>query len=762
MAERRAPDGRNSRLLPRWSLALQSAVHGLVFGWAAVALPWRSWTLVAVLTAGHAALHGLVAALAASGHGRLGPVWRAQSFFSLGYLLYLGWGLLSAAWTIQSIYVGLGQGLAAALAAILGLLALATVPLACWGILATGGIRLTHWGGAGLLLVAIGASGLWWRGHQARGETIVDPTTAAEVEALLGDTAAAGARDPPPSAPLPSLMTTAPTTCAQPPTEQVLSLVATFLTTQAAEGRAVVTSRCFQAPSATSLTDALSRELAGAAIRGPVKLDLITRRAELPSPADSLLASLALRPGLDGLCAGTRCLMPWQLVAMDSFTQHQPLAMVPDARLGASVEPLGEALTPPVGASLQAISTRSWLITAEGQLVAFSRGLPRAVPLTAASLTAATRLAERYVRSAQRANGRFRYLVHPFTGHQVDEPFSVARQAGTTMVACELGGPGPELGKAVRRSLGALAKLEQRFAGPSSLGELGVMASLADRQHLSVKIGPSALTLAALLRCRQLAGPRHDDWIGRLTRLLLNQQRADGTFHHRVSTTTGEPTPEVGSLYVDGQVVLALVLLEGLAAAESPSFPSRSAVRAAVSRAMDAFGHRYWPAFLRPLLYAEENWHCLAAAAAVDHHRHDGYEQLCLDYVTFKTRFIHDEQGGAHRDYWGGYGLGPIVPPHNTATAGLGEALAAAIQIRRARGMDSTAEVATLRQVVGFLLRNQWHPDRCFACARGVPIAGGFSEHLASPAIRIDYVQHAWAALGHGARALGMARAPAH
>ena len=35
-------------------------------------------------------------------------------------------------------------------------------------------------------------------------------------------------------------------------------------------------------------------------------------------------------------------------------------------------------------------------------------------------------------------------------------------------------------------------------------------------------------------------------------------------------------------------------------------------------------------------------------------------------------------------------------------------------------------------------------------------IAGGFSESLASPEIRIDYVQHCMAALGHGGRLLGL------
>jgi hypothetical protein len=35
-------------------------------------------------------------------------------------------------------------------------------------------------------------------------------------------------------------------------------------------------------------------------------------------------------------------------------------------------------------------------------------------------------------------------------------------------------------------------------------------------------------------------------------------------------------------------------------------------------------------------------------------------------------------------------------------------------------------------------------------------VAGGFSENMGSPHIRIDYVQHAMAAMGHGGRVLGL------
>jgi len=177
-------------------------------------------------------------------------------------------------------------------------------------------------------------------------------------------------------------------------------------------------------------------------------------------------------------------------------------------------------------------------------------------------------------------------------------------------------------------------------------------------------------------------------------------------------------------------------------------------VREVVERAMVHTAEGYWPPFLRRFFFLEENWHCLAARAALAHHRHDGYQRFCLDYVASRRRFLlGDEVAAAHR---GGLGFGNLVPPQSTPTAGHGEALAAAIAVRLARGEDPAAERADLRRALAFLLRHQWRAEDCFACVAPERVAGGFSESIASPAIRIDYVQHAWAALGHGGRALGL------
>src|SRR5690606_27024778 len=117
-------------------------------------------------------------------------------------------------------------------------------------------------------------------------------------------------------------------------------------------------------------------------------------------------------------------------------------------------------------------------------------------------------------------------------------------------------------------------------------------------------------------------------------------------------------------------------------------------------------------------------------------------------YMKFKSRLILDESSGVDPQYVGGFGFGNIIPPHNTGAAGVGEAVAAAIAVKVARQEDVAEERELLRSLMGFLLRQQWTPDNCFAC---VPEAiGAISEHTHSPITRIDFAQHAWAAVGHG------------
>ena len=739
---------RVDRAPPRTVLAVLSLTHALVFGWAAKVLPWDEWTAFAIMAGTLAVLHLATAGAALLNHHRLSLVWRLQAAASTLLLGYVGWGVLSSSWYVAHVYSGLGQGLAAALIAVFGLVVLVTAPMALWGWLATGGNGVGMRGGAALmLLVLLGGVRLHIIGRRAAGTALVSASTIAHVGDLLVEVAALQHQRG--RAPRSSLMTDRPATCT--PTRHHLTLVVTHLLPSNGKTNLSNATECLQSTDVEGLRAPLMALLAKAP--GRVKFDLL--KTKYQAPAESWLTSLVFRPGLDGACSGGHCLMPWQLAALDMFTSHKLISSVPDARLGVSLVALRHRLKPTVAsAPIVRIDTAGWLLRNDGKVYPQGRVPRQPVAITPQEIETAELLARAYILAAQSRTGAFRYKTQPYTGVSSKRGFSVPRQAGTTMVLCQLGRGTQPVRRAVRQSLDLLMSLERRLPSTAG-GERSVLIFPKGAKPNAVGLGASALSLTAALRCRPLMGNRYDQQIGRLARMLLSQQRKDGSFQHKVDPREGKPVAALGGLYVDGQAVLALTLLEAAAGEANAAFPASTILREAVERAMEFYGNQYWHIFIRPFLFLEENWHCLAAAASLTHHRHDGYERFCLDYVRFKSRLVLDADAGVSDDFIGGYALGNIVPPHNTATAGFGEALAAAMQVRAARGEHSSDDKRTMRLVVGFLLRNQWRASICFACSPRHIMAGGFSEHMASPNIRIDYVQHAWAAIGHGARAAG-------
>jgi hypothetical protein len=162
---------------PRWSLAGLSLVHGLVFASAASVLPWQRWTLFAATTAVLAALHLGTAALALVGarHRRL--AWRVTSLAALAYLALHTFTAVRAGVYIAALYGGLGRGVAGGLAALWCVLVLFTVPLALWGIAATGGLRARRGLGiAGALALAF-AAGMWRAAAVAAADPLPHPAT---------------------------------------------------------------------------------------------------------------------------------------------------------------------------------------------------------------------------------------------------------------------------------------------------------------------------------------------------------------------------------------------------------------------------------------------------------------------------------------------------------------------------------------------------------------------------------------------------------
>jgi hypothetical protein len=201
---------------------------------------------------------------------------------------------------------------------------------------------------------------------------------------------------------------------------------------------------------------------------------------------------------------------------------------------------------------------------------------------------------------------------------------------------------------------------------------------------------------------------------------------------------------------------LALTLLHDLPVQAIANLPPREVLRTAAERAMDYVANQHWAHPLYDVFFIEENWHCIAARAAQHTLAHRGYEQFCFDYIAFRSQSILDEVRGPTPEFDGGMGVGHVIPPHNTGTAGFAEALAAAISVKKTRQLDTTEDEAVLRRALGYLLRQQWSPDSLLFAATP-SILGAISEHPHQMVTRIDFVQHAWSALAHGSRALQQA-----
>jgi hypothetical protein len=726
--ERGAQGG--ARDLPRTALWISCSVHALVFAAAALALAWRAGPVTA-LFALLAALHLATAVAAGARHRLLGTLWKTVSMASLAVLALVTLAVAGTALYVTALYRGLGALVAGALLVVWCALALFTAPIGIWGLAGT--LRRPMLGrssrGALLAALALAAPTLGWLPFRAQG-SVLAPHRQTEVRAMLERLAARPSTD----AASASVLVQNAARCAQPVHLQLTLLVAHLDHEQRAR------QACLQASDVKELERKVDRLLNEAASSGsPLKLDLITGWAGLSH--SNLLAALSVKPGEEGVCAELHCLAPWQLVAADAFTRYAPFSALREARFGVSLPHLRKLLGASSSTRLERIRTRSYLLK-DQRLIAFDRvGLADST-LTPESARRASKLAEAHVLAAQRRDGKFRYLLDPMTGRTDDGSLSLARQAGTAHALCEVG-------ESQRRRAGVRAVLDQLATYERRSGEASALSDNKRRARLN----SNALPLVAMLACRPLAGDRHDALAGRLARLLLGMQRADGSFHPELDLESGKARGEHEALYGAGQAVLALIMLERLQREHTnPAWPSADEVGAAVDRAMTHYAGPYWGIALREFFFLEENWHCIAAREALASHRRDDYEQFCLDYVSFKARLVQDQSAG---ELAGGYGPGEPFPPHNTATAGFAEALAAAIAVAKARKLDTSSQEALLRRVLAYLVRAQWTEDGCFACSREHRVAGGFSEHFASPVIRIDYVQHAMAALGHGRRSLG-------
>lgn len=734
----------------RWGVAAACGLHALVFLGLALAVAGASSVGALVLGALGLA-HALTVGLALVPSPALGRVWLVLSALGLGLLAVLAGVWFGSLAYLSGVYEGLGTELVYALLAVFGLVVVLLVPLAAWGLAENAALlerRRRTWLGAIVLLSLSPLLAAVWGSRSARLEPVAAlPADVTALEAVLSSLVDVQ-RKLPRRAGRAQLLTDKPVRCREPLSGRGVTLVASYVSRAK---RTRVKNVCVQANELSVAVTLLAEALQEDASRVPIALDVV-RGIHPLSHGLSWLDALKLRPGLDGVCHDGTCLMPWQLLSEGVFSTYRPMPTIPDFQFGVEPERLWQALAvaaPGVGLDgLTRVVTDSYVIDA-GRLTALSRLRRRDVALSADGLRDAELGAEAHVLEAQLADGKFRYTLDPFSGEADTAAFNLPRQAGVTLALCELGRDTPAVRAAIEKALRVMQAAARHHGSNVGLNY--------DADEPRSMLGQNALPLVAFLRCSERVDHAFDEIIAGLSRLLLRLERADGGFYPSFDLAEDRVIEGKEPLYTGGQAVLALVLLEARQRQRpSAALPPVAEVEAAVERAMQHYGTRYWSHPLRDFFFLEENWHCLAAREALDVHPNRAYEDFCLDYVRFKSRLVLEASSGVAADFDGGFGFGNIVPPHNTGAAGTGEALAAALSVKQRRGLDTGAEAAHLRRLLGFLLRQQWSDDNCFVC-KTPAVRGGLSEHTHSSTTRIDYAQHAWAALGHGARALGLA-----
>ncbi|NUP09022.1 MAG: hypothetical protein HOW73_23475 [Polyangiaceae bacterium] len=747
----------NTPSVPRASLAALSLLHAAVLGAAAYVLPWPSLSMFAILGGATAAGYLVTFTLSVIGSERRAVAWRLTSLLSIGFLGYVTYAALGSGLYVNLLYEGVGAAILAAAVAAWCVAVLFLLPLSLWGIAKTGGLfrRRRKAGavgggaaivGGGVLLafsLAANAGSARGRAHLLETPRELDDLAIAEFASLR--------EAPDASDKAPSLFVAHPVDCPVAPHEsrEAVAFV-TFLDTRA-EGEPVAETVCVAGDNVEAALRAARDTLSARQAAGDAVVDVVTSSRTLPD-AGPLLGSVIVRPGIEGVCDASRCLLPWQLFGLDAFTDAANISAL-QAEIGVTAKGLRKLLGEPPAddarfVGLDAITTRTYLVRAADRSVTPLRHLRSGMrPLDHATLDGALDDAAAFVVSSQVKDGRFRYTVQPFDAKVSFENFSVPRQAGTTLSLCDANAHSKKARDAARASLKFLVSLEQQNEN------LGGIIFPKGKKDTTAPLGSTALTLVALLSCRAHVGKDFDETIVRLGNALVAMQREDGGFHPAWSPATGKAVPGRDALYAAGQAVFALVLWEGN---EGDGLPRPQNLKAAIDRAMAYYSGPYWNIPLRDFFYLEENWHCLAARAALTHHRNDRYERFCTDYMTMKMRFIQSPSSGVDEDHVGAYAFGHVFPPHHAAAAGFAEALAASIAIKRFRKEPTDKEEQVLRWTLSYLLRHQWRQDNCFMCTKKLRIAGGFSENAASPIIRIDFVQHAMAGLLNGGRVLGL------
>lgn len=349
--------------------------------------------------------------------------------------------------------------------------------------------------------------------------------------------------------------------------------------------------------------------------------------------------------------------------------------------------------------------------------------------------------AAQHLSRALEPNGAYRYEIDTFT-NQGRAGYSWPRHAGATwflaQAAAQTRDPSLET-SAKRAAQHMLHVASQRCGDKRCIGE-GTRAN----------VGSAALGLLALVELIEAgSAPEFKSAALELAEFLRSQQRPDGEFMHEFDVPRSKPI-DVQRPYFTGEAALALSRMHRVT--QDPRDLE------AARRALDFLVYRPPWAILALYFWGSEHWTCQAMADLWTRSANDVAMRFCLDWQIYNRALMN----GANPPT-GAITSNPYLATRYTSSASRTEAAVATLEAARSASLPD-AEVTALengiRRTLHFLLNVQFTPGPTHLFLEPTLAYGGFPGGSLDYHVRIDYPQHAGAALLRYRKLLAESRQP--
>jgi hypothetical protein len=486
--------------------------------------------------------------------------------------------------------------------------------------------------------------------------------------------------------------------------------------------------------------------------RTRIKLDLASASGPIFTKVPLAFAKSVV-PGLDGLGltvdGRTAYLLPDDLFRRQWLAGHQPFFFMHEFRTGLALKQVVNLLAEELELSREQwreadreffrFRTQSFVEAPAGPTRRALPVLRSRVPVRrinrATVRQAVTRAADYVLRQIQR-DGKFHYKYYPIDGrHSAPGDYSLPRHAGTTWFL----------------SLAYRALKHERFKVGAErairyLGSHAVPGACRTTPYACVgsdhyaDLGSAALAVVAIAEYQRATADRqYEPLARRLGRFIVWMQKESGDFCHQYVPSKREKRCDDVLLYYSGEASLALAKLYSMTKDRTYLGP--------LERAMDFLTGAKYDFFLGKFFVSEDHWTCIAAEAVPPSLYKDSYAKLCYAFAGLNRRAQVHPGSGLMDDLHGAFSITPFFMPHNTPAGSRTEANVATYLLSVKRKEPQPEILDTVLRAVRYLVDQQIRPESAYLYRRPGDAVGGMLQTPIRASIRIDYVQHAAAAM---------------